>query len=170
MPNYANTLMYKLINYDCPELLYIGSTTNFVKRKQKHKSDSKKSNTKIYRTIRENGGWESWNMIKISDYPCTSLTESHMEEDRLMMEMKSNLNMVKAYTSLEQRQEYCKQYRENNREHANEYAKQYRENKKEQIAKYKSEKILCECGCNIRRSDISTHKKTTKHQKAIALL
>ena len=37
MPNYQNTIIYKLINYDCPEHVYVGSTTNWVKRKQHHK-------------------------------------------------------------------------------------------------------------------------------------
>jgi predicted GIY-YIG superfamily endonuclease len=37
MPDYAKTIIYKLINYDYPELVYVGSTTNFTKRKQKHK-------------------------------------------------------------------------------------------------------------------------------------
>ena len=154
MPNYAKTMMYKLINYDCPELLYIGSTTNFIKRKQRHKGESKKSNVKVYRTIRENGGWESWSMIKISDFPCTSNIEARMEEDRLMCEMKSNLNSIKAYRSPEQKIEQNKQHYQDN---------------KEDIKEHRTEKILCECGCTIRRGDISAHKKTIKHQKLLAL-
>lgn len=183
MPNYANTIMYKLINYDCPELLYVGSTTNFIKRKQKHKSDCKTSNTKVYNTIKENGGWESWVMVKISDYPCTSLTEAHMEEDRLMLEMKSNLNTNKAYTSSEYKKEQMKNYyqvnkeqqkekaKENyqtNREHRMQQHKEYREANKVQIKEYKSEKINCECGCSISRNKIPRHKRTIKHQQLLA--
>jgi len=37
MPDYAKTIIYKLINYDYPDLVYVGSTTNFTKRKQGHK-------------------------------------------------------------------------------------------------------------------------------------
>ena len=37
MPNYDKTVIYKLINYDYPDLVYVGSTTNFTKRKQHHK-------------------------------------------------------------------------------------------------------------------------------------
>ena len=37
MPDYSKTIIYKLINYDYPELVYVGSTTNFTKRKQQHK-------------------------------------------------------------------------------------------------------------------------------------
>ena len=37
MPDYTKTIIYKLINYDYPDLVYVGSTTNFTKRKQQHK-------------------------------------------------------------------------------------------------------------------------------------
>ena len=37
MPDYTKTIIYKLINYDYPDLVYVGSTTNFTKRKQGHK-------------------------------------------------------------------------------------------------------------------------------------
>ena len=41
----------------------------------------------------------------------------------------------------------------------------YEENrlKNEDRKNYRKEKIECECGCMISRSDISTHKKTKKH-------
>ena len=69
MPDYSKTIIYKLINYDCPESLYVGSTTNFTKRKQDHKKSSyneksKRYNLKLYEIIQKNGGWEHWHMIK----------------------------------------------------------------------------------------------------------
>ena len=70
MPDYTKTIIYKLINYDFPELVYVGSTTNFTKRKYNHKNavfndKNKGHHLKLYVSIRENGGWESWDMIKI---------------------------------------------------------------------------------------------------------
>ena len=47
MPDYAKTLIYKLINYDYPDLVYVGSTTNFTKRKQHHKERCLNPNDKI---------------------------------------------------------------------------------------------------------------------------
>jgi len=41
--------------------------------------------------------------------------------------------------------------------------KQYRENNREEILKYQTEKITCECGCEIRRSDLARHKRSNKH-------
>ena len=101
MPDYAKTIIYKLINYDYPELVYVGSTTNFTKRKQCHKvsclnEKSKNHNLKVYANIRDYDGWENWNMIKICDYPCNNKREAELEEDRYMMELKANMNMKRA--------------------------------------------------------------------------
>jgi len=72
MKNFSKTIIYKIINFDFPDLIYIGSTTNFNNRRSAHKSHTKLSKSKLYETIRTHGGWESWKMIKICNYPCTS--------------------------------------------------------------------------------------------------
>jgi len=86
MPDCAKTIIYKLINYDYPDLVYVDSTTNFTKRKQDHKErclneKSKKHNLKLYKTIRECGNWENWSIIKICDYPCENRRQAEQEED-----------------------------------------------------------------------------------------
>ena len=116
MTDYSKTIIYKLINYDFPELVYVGSTTNFTKRKAQHKSNVSnvncpKYNIKLYVSIRENGGWNSWDMIKICDYPCKDRREAEQEEDRHMMELKANLNMKRASRTKEYYQEYYKEYK-----------------------------------------------------------
>ena len=135
MPDYTKTIIYKLINYDCPDLVYVGSTTNFTKRKHRHKQNTINCNTsKVYSTIRDNGGWESWNMIKICDYPCNSSIEARQEEDRQMLKQKATLNSCRAYTSEEtkktEKKEYDNEYRENNKDKKKEYDKQYCKNNK----------------------------------------
>ena len=69
--NYSNTVIYKIL---CKETiindLYVGHTTNFSQRKSYHKSacenpNSSTYNTKLYKTIRENGGWYNWEMVEI---------------------------------------------------------------------------------------------------------
>ena len=102
MPNYAKPIIFKLVNYDYPELVYVGSTTNFTNRKRHHKcgclnEKSKKHNLKVYQMIRENGGWENWNMIKICDYPCNNKREAELKEDEYMTELKASLNMIRAF-------------------------------------------------------------------------
>jgi hypothetical protein len=152
MPDYAKTIIYKLINYDYPELVYVGSTTNFTKRKQYHKDSclnekGKKYNLKVYVSIRENDGWENWNMIKICDYPCENRREAELEEDKYMTELKANMNMIRASRTKQQYykdnkekiQENMKEYRDNNKEKIQENMKEYRDNNKEKIQEYMKE-------------------------------
>ena len=72
--DYSNTIIYKLVCKDLNiKYLYVGSTTNFSNRKNSHKSyvvneKRKNYNSKIYNFIRDNGGWENWDMILIENY------------------------------------------------------------------------------------------------------
>jgi hypothetical protein len=76
----------------------------------------------------------------------------------------------------------CKKYRNQHKLEISEYHKQYRidniikirENEmkynalnKEIISIKGSIKILCECGCEISKRNIATHRKTEKHFKNI---
>jgi hypothetical protein len=181
MPDYAKTIIYKLINYDYPDLVYIGSTTNFTKRKQHHKEAVYKTtsptyNRKLYVSIRKNGGWDSWNMVSICDYPCNDKREAEKEEDRYMLELKANLNMIRSFRPIAQ---YCednkdkkKQYREDNKEKSKQYRednkekiKQYRDDNKDKMKENQTKKCTCECGSQFTRSNKSQHIKTIKHQK-----
>ena len=126
MPDFSKTIIYKIINRDYPDLIYVGSTTNFTKRKDKHKSDTLKNMTsKLYENIGSKGGWESWEMIKICDYPCLTSTEARQEEDRHMVEFNSTLNSSKAHLTDEQRRANVKEYYKNNADKIREQNKQY---------------------------------------------
>tara|TARA_R110000851_G_scaffold313936_1_gene475772 strand:+ start:140 stop:748 length:609 start_codon:yes stop_codon:yes gene_type:complete len=59
--------------------------------------------------------------------------------------------------------EYKKEYYENNKEILSEKNKIYRESNKEIINQKQKEKITCECGCEITKSNLIRHKKTKKH-------
>jgi hypothetical protein len=190
--DYSKTIIYKIINYDFPDLLYVGSTTNFTKRKQNHKERcsnvvNKSHDYKIYKTIRENGEWESWNMIKICDYPCNNKREAEQEEDRYMMELKANMNMRRAFQTNITRQEYF----DNRKNIKSEYDKQRRTEKRDEINQKKNEAyhrdkeknkekikeaylrnkdnytqlITCNCGVIMQRRRKASHEKTIKHQK-----
>jgi len=64
-----------------------------------------------------------------------------------------------------------REYRENNKEKLAEREKKYRENNKEENNKKKREygavKVNCECGCVVRRDNLTDHKKTQKHKKKL---
>jgi vacuolar-type H+-ATPase subunit I/STV1 len=198
MPDYAKTIIYKLVNYDYPELVYVGSTTNFTKRKQNHKESClnekhKNHNLKVYTNIREYDGWENWSMIKICDYPCKNRREAELKEDEYMTELKASLNMIRAsrtqkqyredikdkikeYTkeyndaNKEKIQEKKKEYNETNKEKIQEYNKEYRDNNKEQIKEKKKEKVTCQCGTVVLKRDLKQHEKTKKHTDLINLI
>ena len=82
MPDYSKGCIYMIKKQDDynNDNIYIGSCCNFVRRKCEHKiscnnSNRKNYNLKVYKFIRENGGWDSWCMTKIIDYPCNNLLE-----------------------------------------------------------------------------------------------
>jgi hypothetical protein len=84
--DYSKTIIYKIV---CKDLsikdVYIGSTTNYTKRKCNHKCycNSNKYKYKdrlIYKVINDNGGWENWEMIEIEKYPCVDGNESTKRE------------------------------------------------------------------------------------------
>ena len=59
--------------------------------------------------------------------------------------------------------EYQNKYRNNNKEYLNEKHKEYRKNNKEIIKEKAKDKINCICGCEITKSNLSTHLKSQKH-------
>lgn len=96
--NYSLCKMYKIV---CKDLnvtpCYVGHTTNFVSRKYRHKTDcnspsSPKYNYKIYKIIRENGGWENFSMVFIEDFPCTNVFEATKRERELYEELNATMN------------------------------------------------------------------------------
>ena len=99
MPLYENSVIYKLVHTDDQEneYIYIGSTTNFRGRKLKHKENCKYESAKshnypVYQFIRENGGWDEWEMIAIEEYPCISKRELEIRERFHIEILKAKLN------------------------------------------------------------------------------
>jgi hypothetical protein len=161
MPDYAKTIIYKLINYDYPDLVYVGSTTNFTKRKHKHKElclniNHKNHNSKVYQMICKNGGWMNWIMIKICDYPCSDKRQAELEEDKYMMELKANMNSHRPSRTQQQ-------YYKDNIAKIKNNAKQYYEKNKDQI----NEKITCKCGCVVLKRTLKGHQTSKKHMDLI---
>jgi hypothetical protein len=85
--DYSKTVIYKIVCNDLNIIgCYVGHTTDFIRRKQSHKShctnekDKKKYDFKVYKTIRENGGWDNYSMIEIEKYPCKDANEATAKE------------------------------------------------------------------------------------------
>jgi len=118
MINYNNSCIYKLVcNDQAIKEIYIGSTTNFVNRKYCHKNFYEKKDTKVYKFIRENGGWDNWTMVKIKD--CNFETKKQLlEEEKLNIEKETNplLNMLKPIRTSEELKEWKKQHNIKNKD------------------------------------------------------
>jgi hypothetical protein len=98
--DYSNTVIYKITCND-PNVTdsYVGHTTNFVQRKSAHKNGvtNEKSpcyNLKLYRTIRDNGGWDSWKMEMVQFYNCKNIYEAKIKEQEHYTELKASLNSI----------------------------------------------------------------------------
>jgi len=164
--DYSKTVIYviKCKNDNITEE-YIGSTTDFIKRKYNHKTacnneNNKDHNYKIYKFIRDNGGWDEWIMLEIEKFNCNDKNEAHKREEEIRIERKAKLNSIKAFGA-ETRKEYIKQYYQENKEelkirdkkyyeeNKEEYlkkSKKYREENKEERKQYDNKEFICNCG------------------------
>jgi hypothetical protein len=85
--DYNNTVIYKLVSNDLTfKSCYVGHTTDMTRRKQRHKNscnneNNKEYNTKKYKMIRDNNGWDEWSMIEIQKYPCNDVYEAKKKNE-----------------------------------------------------------------------------------------
>ena len=154
--DYTKTIIYKIVcNDENIDYLYIGSTTNFTKRKNSHKScynneNNKNYNQKKYVEMRNNGDWDNFKMIEIEKYPCNDKREAEAREEEIRKELKANMNSNRCFTTEDQRILLRKEY--------------YNENK-EKIREKMDSKCDCPCGGRYTYQHKTTHLKTKKHLK-----
>jgi hypothetical protein len=146
-------------DYDSP--IYIGSTKDFNMRKKSHKTtcynDKRHEyNYKLYQYIRENGGWNTFDMIEIGMVECVTDQELIIEEQKWIDDLGATLNSHRAYRTIEDRKN---QERQDN--------KKYYEKHKDKIKEKNKEKTKCECGSIVVKCNMIRHRKTKKHIKNI---
>ena len=80
--DYSTTHFYKIVSKDTTiKDCYIGHTTDFKTRKGCHKRvcnnpKSNRHNCKIYCFIRENGGWDNFDMVLIDTIRCNDALDA----------------------------------------------------------------------------------------------
>jgi hypothetical protein len=165
-------VFYKFVcNDENIKCCYVGSTANFSDRKRKHFSNcnnpnSEKYNLKIYETIRENGGWENWNMVIIGEAKEISLTQSRILEQKYIDELEEKLNMCRAYRSTEDILEYNKKKQ---KIHYNKYKEKLLEEKKntyENMNEEKKQLLLENMKINSKNHYEKNKEKITEQHKA----
>jgi hypothetical protein len=98
MPNYEEGNVYKLCCRDTSvKDEYIGSTCNFTQRKYRHKSATYNKNgfefnKKVYKFIRENGGWNNWDMVLLEEVCCENKKQLNQKEREWIEKLKPTLN------------------------------------------------------------------------------
>ena len=138
--DYKNTVMYHFVCRDPSQVArYVGSTTNFVKRKAQHKCacnkpDQRGYHLNLYQTIRDNGGWNNWEMVPLEEFPCENQIQQHIREQYWIDKLSPVLNTNKAY--IEDKVAYRKAYYETNIEACKERMKAYYEANKEELRTY----------------------------------
>ncbi len=167
--DYSKTIIYKIV---CNDLTvtdcYIGSTTDFKTRKAQHKSNCNNENCKtydlkVYKMIRDNGGWLNWVMLQIELYPCKDSNEAHARERYWYENMNAKLNTQMPNRTLK---EYHAKYYDENKDRIKEY---YQENKEKILVDGKQEIQCTSCNCVIKKYHLSKHNKTAKHIKNLKL-
>jgi len=148
LANYLDTVIYSIYCMDeSINETYIGHTTDFCQRYKGHKSSgnnelSKSYNNKVYKIIRDNGGWDNWEMKIIEDYPCDNVNEARERERYWIEFFSSSLNVLIPSRS---KKEYSKLYSIVNKEHISNMAKKYRQANQDKIKAYveaNKEKII----------------------------
>ena len=174
MVNYQNGLIYKIVCNDTNiEDCYVGSTCNFNRRKQSHKyacnnENGKKYNLRIYKFIRDNGGWDNWSMITLEAFSCENKRELETRERKWLEDLKANLNCFiptrtkKEYDKLDERKKYQKEYKQTDK--YKQQCQNYRDNNKQRIKERDSKLIECECGSISQIRQITRHKTSRKHK------
>jgi hypothetical protein len=187
---YEITCIDKNIEYS-----YVGSTLNFRSRKSQHKHsltmlNNPSFNLNIYKFIRENGGWDNFEMRPLEEFKCETNTQSKIREQYWIDLKQSNLNSRKAFNTssqyyIDNRDKFldkATQYRNNNKtiiaeaqheyyinnkDNLLNYQHQYQINNKTKISERKARTYICECGKSLTISHKSGHNKTINHQKYI---
>lgn len=138
---------------------YIGSTNDIEDRKITHKKTCYNINTrgynyKVYQFIRDNGGWDNFELIEICKYEDDKRKE--MEQYYIDF-IKPSLNDKRAFGfDYERRNAYKKindrEYYLKNKTKCNEYRQSY-----------KNAKVICDCGKEVSRHALYWARKTGTH-------
>lgn len=141
--DYSKTIIYKIV---CKDLnikdVYVGQTTNLQKRLALHKRCCKYEtdthyNYKLYKCIRENGGFANWDIIMVYEYTdCENKLQASQKERYYIEQLEANLNCKIPARTQEEHIEYHKKYYDENKEQITKQQREYKQQNKEKINEY----------------------------------
>jgi len=194
MNKYENSKIYKIVNPNTDKI-YIGATYQkyisyrFSGHKKDYKNfksgkDKKHTNSTLIFDASDN--IYDTKIILIEKFPCNSKEELQKREFEIITNTKNCVNSCNGKWVYDEKyqKEYQKEYNKNyikvNKEKITQQTKNYYQINKEKIKQNVKEynkinnqiisekrkiKITCECGSTLRKSDLSQHCKSKKHQK-----
>ena len=149
--DYSNTIFYKIYCKDANiKELYIGHTTNFVQRKYCHKQTCNNEkydnhNLKVYKCIRNNGGWDNWKMEIIGFRECYDHYEARKIEQQYFESLNATLNSIEPLPKPKPRPiEIPKEKKEKRTWYCN----------------------VCETTCQTEK-ELKKHQETNKHKRSL---
>jgi GIY-YIG catalytic domain len=190
--DYSNTIIYKITCID-PKVtdVYVGHTTNFVQRKYSHKQTcitpkSSAYNCKLYKVIRENGGWINWKMEIVGFFNCQDHYEARQKEQEYFEILHANLNSIEplpkqnTHSNILYKQKhiqdagcnkigscfFCETCKYNTSRKSS--FKKHLTTDKHKNSLFKTENYECKCGKTYKYSQgLSKHKKVCYENKSI---
>jgi len=116
--NYENSVIYKITCKDenCKDV-YVGQTSDIVRRKYAHKSQSQNKNMFLYNVIDENGGWDNWTMEVVEKYLAKSKQDILDREQYWINHLEANLNTHIRYDPSDYKREWYFKNRERIQQH-----------------------------------------------------
>ena len=138
---YKRGKIYSLININDGIIFYIGSTIKKLNdRLSNHKhaafyiNNEKSYNTKLHNFIRSIGA-DNININLIEQYPCNNKKELLYRERFYIEMMRPDCNVITPIISTEEKKEYDKKYRKDNKEELIQYNIRYRKENRDELLK-----------------------------------
>ena len=157
--------VYKLVSFQTNDC-YIGCTTQRLlsHRFCKHKCDYKRylNGEQHYSTSYELIKFEDCKIILLETYPCKHKEELEARERYWLDNTDNCVNKQKPTRTQ-------KEHYEDNKEHFKQYKHDWYLKHKDTCNAKGMERIVCECGRAVCRSYIEKHRRTRRHQDAMAL-
>ena len=140
--HYLNSVIYTIQHKTIPELLYVGSTSNFTTRSNVHKYNCNNPKSKLYdqhlyKVIRQNGGYDAFTCSIYKKYPCYNKNALLIEEDRILDKCLPLLNKNRSYLTSEDKKLYQVKYKQKNKEKIYKYYKLWTITHKDKLEEYK---------------------------------
>ena len=157
--DFANSIIYHIRDMESKEIVYVGSTTNFLQRKAKHKylwnKEGKEFKYPIYCHIRDNGGFDCFEVIPIQSLKLENKTQLLIAEQEEIDKHRTLVNSRKARMTIEDRKEECKKY-----------TKLYYQENKEIVNEKQKQTVKCPiCNSTSVRRHLKSHQRTKKCQE-----